>query len=282
MFKVEEGGVSTPIKWGKENLTSDSSIIVVDEENLKLWLWHGKKQNLVSRRVALRQAESLKGHGYQIGKSILGRDIKELIEIDERKIGRDPETDTANDEFQKLLIREYQEISDNIISFALKAPEEVPKPTPTAPASTIPEEKPKVEPVPEPKVAIPEEKVISSASEYEYREEIPKSREPELKIPAEISPKPEKKEPTPPKISISISDARIGFVLISILEEFNDVWASNKEDGSIAVEIMDGPVCEFKIEGASIKFSTNSFKGIDPQKKTAIQARFVELSKMLK
>jgi len=282
MFKVEEGGVSTPIKWGKENLISDSSIIVLDEENLKLWLWHGKKQNLVSRRVALRQAESLKGHGFQIGKSILGRDIKTLIEIDERKIGRDPETDAVNEEFQKLLNREYQEISDNIISFTLKPPEEVPKPTPTAPASTIPEEKPKVEPVPEPKVAIPEEKVISSASEYEYKEEIPKPREPELKIPADISPEPEKKEPTPPQISISISDARIGFVLISILEEFNDVWASKKEDGSIAAEIMDGPVCEFKIEGASIKFSTNSFKGIDPLKKIAIQTRFVELSKMLK
>ncbi len=282
MFKVEEGGVSTPIKWGKENLTSDRSIIVLDEENLKLWLWHGKKQNLVSRRVALRQAESLKGHGYQIGKSILGRDIKELIEIDIRKIGRDPETDGANEEFQKLLNREYQEINDNIISLTLKAPEEAPKPTTAAPASTMPEEKPKIEPTPEIKVATPEEKVIPAASEYEFKEEIPKPREPKSQIPAEISPEPEKKEPTPPKISVSISDARIGFVLISILEEFNDVWASKKEDGSIAVEIMDGPVCEFKIEGAGIKFSANSFKGIDPQKKTAIQTRFVEISKLLK
>ncbi len=276
MFKVEEGGVSTPIKWGKENLISDSSIIVLDEENLKLWLWHGKRQNLVSRRVALRQAEALKGHGYQIGKSILGRDIKQLIEIDERKIGRDPETDVVNEELQKLLDREYQEIGDNIISFSIvdkeKPPEEIPKPTPAVPSVSIPEVKP----------VKTEEKIISPATEYEPKKEIPKTVTPEPKIPIEEPPKTVQEEPTPLKEIPTISDARIGFVLISILEEFNDVWASKKDDGSIAVEIMDGPVCEFQIEGTVIKFSTNSFKGIDPEKKKAIQERFVQLSKMLK
>jgi len=276
MFKVEEGGVSTPIKWGKENLISDSSIIVLDEENLKLWLWHGKRQNLVSRRVALRQAEALKGHGYQIGKSILGRDIKQLIEIDERKIGRDPETDATNEELQKLLDREYQEIGDNIISFSIvdkvKPPEEIPKPTPAVPSVSIPEVKP----------VKTEEKIISPATEYEPKKEIPKTVTPEPKIPIEEPPKTVQEEPKPSKEIPTISDARIGFVLISILEEFNDVWASKKDDGSIAVEIMDGPVCEFQIEGTVIKFSTNSFKGIDPEKKKAIQERFVQLSKMLK
>ena len=79
-----------------------------------------------------------------------------------------------------------------------------------------------------------------------------------------------------------LSAARMGFVLVSILLEFNDVWASMKEDGSIAVEMMDGPVCEFKIEGSSIKFTTNSFTGIAPEKKKAIQGKFVDLSKLLK
>ena len=288
MFKVEEGGVSTPIKWGKENLISDSSIIVLDEENLKLWLWHGKRQNLVSRRVALRQAEALKGHGYQIGKSILGRDIKQLIEIDERKIGRDPETDAVNEELQKLLDREYQKIGDNIISFTLvdkeKPPEEIPKPTPAVPSVSIPEEKPRKVEISEPEVkpVKTEEKIISPVTEYEPKKEISKIVTPEPKIPIEAPPKTVQKEPTPSKEIPTISDARIGFVLISILKEFNDVWASKKDDGSIAVEIMDGPVCEFQIEGTGIKFSTNSFKGIDPEKKTAIQERFIQLSKMLK
>ncbi|MBA7497046.1 hypothetical protein ES702_07655 [subsurface metagenome] len=276
MFKVEEGGVSTPIKWGKENLISDSSIIVLDEENLKLWLWHGKRQNLVSRRVALRQAEALKGHGYQFGKFILGRDIKQLIEIDERKIGRDPETDAVNEELQKLLDREYQEIGDNIISFTIvskeKPSEEIPKPTLAVPSASIPEVKP----------VKTEEKIISPATEYEPKKEISKIVTPEPKIPIEAPPKTVQKEPTPSKEIPTISDARIGFVLISILKEFNDVWASKKDDGSIAVEIMDGPVCEFQIEGTGIKFSTNSFKGIDPEKKTAIQERFIQLSKMLR
>jgi hypothetical protein len=211
-----------------------------------------------------------------------------LVEIDERRIGMDPETDAAYEEFQKLLNREYQEIGDNIITFTIvgevKPPEVVPSPEPAT--STLPEskEKPIVEPTPEPKVepVREEPKVISSAPEYSTKTEISKIREPETKPSVAVSQEPAVPEPTTPKIQLSISDARIGFVLISILEEFNDIWASKKENGTIAVEIMDGPVCEFKIEGINVKFSANSFKGIDPQKKIAIQARFVELSKMLK
>ena len=103
MFHVQEGGVSVPIQWKAENLTDDRSIIVLDESNQIIWLWHGSKQGLVARRTALRQAQSLKGHGYTIGKSIIGRDIKEIKEIDQRKIGREPNTDNINKEFQVVL-----------------------------------------------------------------------------------------------------------------------------------------------------------------------------------
>ena len=91
MFHVKDGGVSDPVKWSKENLQPDRSIIVLDESTSSLYLWHGQKQGLVQRRTALRQAQSLKGHGYTVGKSIIGRDTKEIIEIDSRKVGRVPE-----------------------------------------------------------------------------------------------------------------------------------------------------------------------------------------------
>jgi len=103
MFNVLPGGDSQPIQWGKENFTEDKSIIVLDESSQVIWLWHGSKQGLVARRTALRQAESLKGHGYTVGKSIIGRDIKEIREIDQRKIGREPETDKINQGFQEIL-----------------------------------------------------------------------------------------------------------------------------------------------------------------------------------
>ena len=78
MFDSREGGDTVPVQWSKDNLTNDKSIIILDETNQVLWLWHGTQQGLVARRTALRQAESLKGHGYTVGKSIIGRDIREL------------------------------------------------------------------------------------------------------------------------------------------------------------------------------------------------------------
>jgi len=119
MFDVKEGGVSEPIKWGKENLSSDRNIIILDEGSSSLYLWHGAKQGLVARRTALRQAESLKGHGYTIGKSIIGRDIRDLKEIDQRKVGRDPETDKMNEELQIVLNSEYKELDHFIVTFQI-------------------------------------------------------------------------------------------------------------------------------------------------------------------
>ena len=37
MFNVLEGGVSQPIKWGKDNLQSDRNIIILDEGTSSLY-----------------------------------------------------------------------------------------------------------------------------------------------------------------------------------------------------------------------------------------------------
>jgi len=71
MFDARPGGEIVPIKWSKNSFMPDTSVIVLDESSENVYLWHGAKQGLVARRTALRQAESLKGHGYIVGKSIL-------------------------------------------------------------------------------------------------------------------------------------------------------------------------------------------------------------------
>ena len=174
MFNVLEGGVSEPISWGKENLTNERSIIILDESNQVVWLWHGTMQGLVARRTALRQAESLKGHGYTVGKSIIGRDIKSIREIDQRKIGRDPETDTQYAELEKLLNRECKKLENFVVTFDLMEKE----PTPVKAVKEEPivrEPIKKVEPIrivepepvkkePSPIISKPE---IKQASEYD-------------------------------------------------------------------------------------------------------------------
>ena len=117
MFNVLEGGVVDPIPWSKDAFTPERSIIILDEGTTSLYLWHGARQGLVARRTALRQAESLKGHGYTIGKSIIGRDTKVIKEIDSRKVGRVPEDTDIDKELQILLSKEFRELDGHMVTF---------------------------------------------------------------------------------------------------------------------------------------------------------------------
>jgi hypothetical protein len=101
--------------------------------------------------------------------------------------------------------------------------------------------------------------------------------------------KPEPKEkPKEEKQRVMVIDKnleieeKVGFVLISIMAHFDDIWVSKKEGGSIAVEYMDGPICEFQIKNGKISFSSNSFTGISTNIKTEIKKKFVELNNLLK
>lgn len=274
MFQVLEGGIVDPIKWGKESFLPDTSIIVMDEGSESVFLWHGVRQGLVARRTALRQAEALKGHGYTVGKSIIGRDVKKIKEIDSRKIGKVPEETELNEELQALLSMKYTELGNFIITFQTGEVKPISK-------KPIVKDEPRVDvktesPRPVTKQAAPIKQVepvkpTEVGSEYEEAEHLP-SIKPVAK-PA-------------PAIQVSntslVTDARVAFVFSAILSYIDDIWISKKKDGSFSVEEMDGPICTFSLkEGNKINFSTNSFASVDPQIKTAIQKKFIELSKLI-
>ncbi len=290
MFQVLEGGVSEPIKWSKDILTPDNNIIILDEGTSSLYLWYGAKQGLVSRRTALRQAESLKGHGFSVGKSIVGRDIKDLKEIDQRKIGRVLEIDELNEELQTLLNKNFKPLDDYTVTFELEAdfpttmkPKIEPKPEPKAEPKFTPEPVPEPISKPEPikKVTPPQPKMIR-ASEYDTEVETSTISEPVEKIVLKPTPVSIPEQPITPKSKVNLDvQAKIGFVIIGVLDHYDDIWISKKEDGGYSVEHMDGKVCEFSISEGKIKFTSDSFSGISTNVKTEIQKKFVDLSKFL-
>ncbi|MHA1460199.1 MAG: hypothetical protein ACTSO8_01855 [Promethearchaeota archaeon] len=290
MFQVLEGGVSEPIKWSKEHLTPETNIIILDEGSSSLYLWYGSKQGLVSRRTALRQAESLKGHGFSVGRSIVGRDIRDLKEIDQRKIGRVQETNELNAELQTLLNRKFKPLDDYTVTFELEAaipsalkpaPKPEPKVTPEPLVTPKPVPKPISKPEPIKKVTPPQPKMIH-ASEYDTEVEIPKISEPVDKPTIVSTPASISKQTGAPKSELDLAvQAKIGFVLIGVLDHYDDIWISKKEDGAYSVEHMDGKVCEFSISDGKIKFTSDSFSGISTNVKTEIQKKFVDLSKII-
>ncbi|MHA1468761.1 MAG: hypothetical protein ACTSP6_11890 [Promethearchaeota archaeon] len=243
MFNVLEGGVSEPIQWGKENLTNDRSVIILDESSLVVWLWHG-----------------------------VGRDIKTIKEIDERKIGRDPQTDELNSELQDLLNRKFKNLENFIVTFSISGVDAaVSKPKPKPAAKPKPEPKPapmeSKRVLPKPVVKPFDDKLPSSsksgttASEYD-------TIEPSTKREVAVGEKP-------------LEEAKIAFIIKAVLDHYDDVWVSKKPDGTYAVEMLDGPVCQFSIIEGMIKFTTNSFSSVSPTIKTEINKKFSELSKLL-
>jgi len=279
MFHVKDGGVSDPVKWSKDNLQPDRSIIVLDESTSSLFLWHGQKQGLVQRRTALRQAQSLKGHGYTIGKSIIGRDTKKIIEIDSRKVGRVPEETESNNQLEEILNRKYKELENHVVTFDLegKAPVKVSKkpaqPTSASRAPTV--KAPSTQPVSQPRTT--KTPVVKTPTPVVK----PKPRQQTIKPASEYEMSSENSEPAQKSQDTLISDARIGLLLVSILDKYDDIWISKKSDGTYNVEMMDGPICSFQIIEKAIKFSQNSFSGISTNIKDQIKRKYTDLAKLL-
>ncbi|TFG29235.1 MAG: hypothetical protein EU532_03545 [Promethearchaeota archaeon] len=119
MFNVLKDGEVEPIKWSREVFTSDRSIILLEEFTPAVWLWHGVEQSLVDRRIASRQAEALKGYGYKAKDTIIGSRTRIIKEIDQRKVGKDAETDQSNREFDELLNKKFNPIDEIIVAFQL-------------------------------------------------------------------------------------------------------------------------------------------------------------------
>ena len=243
MFEAREGGEIVPIKWGKDSFMPETSIIVLDESSESVFLWHGVRQGLVARRTALRQAESLKGHGYTVGKSIIGRDIKSIKEIDARKIGKVPEDTTMNEELQAILDRKFTEMDNYIVTFQAGAvPAAVAKPKVEAkptPAPSVSKPVTPVQPTTPTKSATPV-KSPQVASEYESTETLPS-------IKSESKPAPAIKVST----SSLLTDAKISFVFSAILEHYDDIWISKKQNGTFAANQMAGPIFQFSIKEES-------------------------------
>jgi hypothetical protein len=193
-----------------------------------------------------------------------------------------------NDELQEILNRKFTELDNFIVTFEAGAikPAATVKAKPQAEAQPTAEAQPKVEAQPSPTPSVSKSveakptpviskpakpaKPMDTGSEYDIDEPLP-------------SIKAEAKSAPAIKVSTTnlITDAKVAFVFSAILEHYDDIWISKKPDGSFAVEQMDGHICQFSIKGSKLNFTANSFSGVDPKIKTAIQKKFIELSKII-
>jgi hypothetical protein len=293
-FSVSEDGVCTEVNWSKEHFTDDSIILIIEELNNTVWLYYGKRNGLVKRRKALRQAESLRGHGFQVGKSIIGRQLEQIKEIDARMLERVPEVKKDYDDLVALFDLPFRLVEGECVALnesgssgmeSHPAPKAAPKPAPKPALASKPLAAPKPVPAPAPKPAAapkpapkpapaPEPEEGSAADEYAGAEEGTEAPAPGAE---HFQTSPEVKLQA--KESITKEDeVKAGSLIMALLREFADVYI-NKKGNHFKIESLEGPICDFTIEDGAIKFSKVSFTGMDSGIKKRIQGTFVELLK---
>src|SRR5271157_4237437 len=247
MLLFEEGGTVKPLPWSKDHLQPDCIIFVINEDSQTVFQWIGKRNSLVWRRTALRYSDSLKGHGYQVGKSLIGRGVTQMLEIDDKKVGGDPETTKNNEKFLALFDQPFQNAMDEVVVLgageAAGEFEEVPASRPKPAVKPVP--KPAVKPVPKPvtkpvvrPAPVPDEE-IPAEEEYPSEGEISEAEEPAAK-PRLSSPK---LQAPPVEVAEETGSdkglLKLGLVILSVVSQVPDVYVSKKRDGSYEVESMD-------------------------------------------
>ena len=132
--------------------------------------------------------------------------------------------------------------------------------------------------------------VSKTEPEPKLVEKLRPAPKPEPATPTVSTPKPVEKTPsfdaseyseekisiTKPTESTTSDDKKLGLVLLAIMSQIRDIWASKRDDNSIDIEQIDGPVCKFMVENGKIIFKAGSFNNVDSQIKNSILSKLKE------
>lgn len=231
MVRVESGDKS-PIPFSQDAINSDSLILLVDEVDDRLYLWMGKNRSMVDKRAAMRVAQSVMKSGFSYGKLNVGRNLKELVEIDESKLS-EPEVKEKFDLLNAVFKRHYV-AKDKVLVEVV----ELPSPSVKAPVPPSTEA--------EAAVKTPQAQMVREVAPT------PPLR-PEVEKPVEA--KPVEVEPE------LIGRAKLGLLFTLLSEEFPELLVSCKvEEGKQVFEFEspEGLLAKVSIDGKDLVISYGS------------------------
>jgi len=91
LLKIDKNGIAQVVETEPGQITEDSVLFLIDEENKKNWLFIGSNVSFIHKRGSMRVANSLKKFGYEINGSIVGRKCSGLEIIDKTEETYDTE-----------------------------------------------------------------------------------------------------------------------------------------------------------------------------------------------
>ncbi|MFX0136283.1 MAG: hypothetical protein ACFFDN_21765 [Candidatus Hodarchaeota archaeon] len=283
-------GMSERLLFNMESLKDDNIVAIMDEINNVIWLWMGKNTGLVQRRGSMRAARSLKAYGHEIGNSIVGRKLSDVLDVRGDSIESDQQ---QKERFEKILnlfntehslkfegvLAEYIGIGagKSNIKYGLTTEQRSELVKAALAAPTAGDDTRKIEqivgdfrPPPPPE---------SSTAKV-----IPKYQEDTSSAPIPTPPTPAAPTKTVTIQQTTAIDEKIlgeikGSILLNaILSKINEVFVgvTKNADGSntYSIEGPNGETCKFNIKGSNISFLPGSWEKIDPKLKQDIQKIF--------
>lgn len=290
MLQITSGS-SERLPYSMDSLADDRVVAVMDEIHKVIWLWMGSKTGLVQRRGAMRVAQSLKTYGHEIGPTIVGRNLEDVISVDAKKIfaGNDPLMKGRYEKIKELFDQDFnieadvlavyksvslddqpsyyglsREQRDNLVQAAIDAP-------------TVGDDDREIEQIvgqyrPPPEKSSPE---IPAAPIAPAPSSTPTS--------ATVTPEPI--EESAMGSDDLLGEVKASIVISSVLSELNDIFVSTIVDDSgkkeYFIENADGLVCKFLVDGSNIRFRPDSWELIDNNTKRTIQKVFIDRTKKL-
>ncbi|NVM28324.1 MAG: hypothetical protein HWN65_05740 [Candidatus Helarchaeota archaeon] len=114
-------GAAQRLPFSTESLKDDNVIAILDELHEVIWLWMGKNTGLVKRRGSMRVARSLRAYGHEIGPTIVGRRLKDVVPLDGKTIESDPTEKAKFDKVLTLFTREHALKADVLAEYTVTA-----------------------------------------------------------------------------------------------------------------------------------------------------------------
>ena len=229
-----------------DHLTSDSTIIILDDSDHKIYIWQGKNIGLVERRTVARTAQTLKRFGYS-NNNVHYDGFTDVIILDESDINK-PDIRSHYDTIKEHLLR--IEAGQDL--------EDTPNVEPTSP----PMDNQQPEVIPADVVVTEPSEEVEMVTEKDPKES-PSSDEPvilESSGPTFSIIKQGNDEITPDEIPPSAS-LKTGALIFAIMQEYPEIYVS-KQGSSIIVESPEGTLTVFRLLERELELSPEyDFKG---------------------
>ena len=285
-------GMSTRLPFALGSLKDDNIVAIMDEIHEVIWLWMGKNTGLVQRRGSMRAARSLKAYGHEIGPSIVGRKLNDVIDVRGDAVESDPD---QKDRFEKILtlfnlehslkfddvLAEYRGLGGgkSNIKYGLTTEQRSELVKAALAAPTAGDDTRKIEQIVGDFRPPPPPESSTAAVIPKYQPETSSVPVPKPSIQSKI---------LQPRIAMdenTMGDIKAAILINAVLSEINEIFLGLKKnpDGSTtySIEGPNGEICKYTIKGSQINFSPRSWDNVDPKIKQDIQKIFLDQVKLL-